>query len=81
MNSHLEQTFLALERAVQANVALWHALRELEQVVGGGFDSQEYICELALHVDSGGEVISEDAKELLSYLHRQYGIVQTFGPN
>jgi hypothetical protein len=81
MIRHLEQTFVALEKAVRANAALWHALRELEQIVGGVFDSEEYICELALHVDSGGEVISDDAKELLSYLHRQYGVVQTFGPN
>ena len=81
MNRHLEQTFVALEKAVQANVALWRALRELEQTVGGGFDSQEYICELAIHVDSGGEVLFDDAKELLSYLHRQYGFAKTFGHN
>src|SRR5262252_294703 len=51
--------------AVRANVALWQALRELELIVGFDFDSQAYICELTLEVDSGGNVTHGDAAELL----------------
>ena len=81
MNRHVERTRVALEKAVRANVALWQALRELELIVGFDFDSQAYICELTLEVDSGGNVTHGDAAELLRYLQQHHGIDQAYGPN